>query len=561
MITNTDAANFPSPPVITVRVDSSLPLPATSSPPAQGPTSHPLPTESNLHTTTAPAHPLYTQNESVSSSLEEKSTTITELTATVPSSNNQGGAKRDFASRIEKAVAIADRYDQRGKVFPRYLHKVSADNDPSRVQEYKDADKLKYWKNAFAAKNFSQCPINLAEYLDQRMPGWREVRPTGKAVSLEEQLSVARGIVERCRQRGGTFPKELREHGNKTREEQYRDAQKLSKWKQGLKGSKHGHACAPEVKAFLDSELPGWQKGVNSKGERASAVQMEKARAIVSRYEARGEVLPRHMNNRTTPEELQEHRDAQKLNDWKQALVKEHRGNCPPDLRLYLDEHMPSWRRYINSRKGVASDHQMGMARAVVARFQAAGGREFPRQWKDRSSAEKKQEYKDAIWLSNWKKLGAQKDTSSSNETAGGVPGRAHSVADVLGYLDNNMPGWRNGSRVLKSKTSVAPVQPATSALPPVEGGVGRGVVPELPGDQGARSTASDTSQNGLKRSREAHIESLQQQTPEASTIENGFPQPETCTSELPVSECEVPSVQQLSGDVPQPPPAKVARI
>ena len=63
-------------------------------------------------------------------------------------------------------------------------------------------------------------------------------------------------------------------------------------------------------------------------------------------------MLPRHLSNRTTPEEVQEHRDAQKLNDWKQALVKEHRGNCPPDLQRYLDEHMPTWRRYVNSGKG-----------------------------------------------------------------------------------------------------------------------------------------------------------------------------------------------------------------
>jgi hypothetical protein len=40
---------------------------------------------------------------------------------------------------------------------------------------------------------------------------------------------------------------------------------------------------------------------------------------------------------------LQEYKDAAKLNDWKQSL-KGNRGSCSPDIRDYLDLHLPSWR-------------------------------------------------------------------------------------------------------------------------------------------------------------------------------------------------------------------------
>lgn len=72
---------------------------------------------------------------------------------------------------MQKAMDIADRYDARGKIFPRYLNTNNTSSDPSRVQEYKDADKLKYWKNAFGANNVNQCPVALTELLDSRMPG------------------------------------------------------------------------------------------------------------------------------------------------------------------------------------------------------------------------------------------------------------------------------------------------------------------------------------------------------------------------------------------------------
>mmetsp|Transcript_23209 Transcript_23209/g.39295 ORF Transcript_23209/g.39295 Transcript_23209/m.39295 type:complete len:609 (+) Transcript_23209:131-1957(+) len=591
--------NFP-PPVITVRVDSSMshvPLPLQLSLQAQSHTN--LPLSSGCESSRA-THVNQDRDENNSTATPETSAAGTHplltapvpaavpVAASVPSTQYQGGVKRDITSRMEKAVAIADRYDMRGQILPRYLHKVSGAHDPSRVQEYKDADKLKYWRNALAAENFSQCPLSLAEYLDQRMAGWRDIRPTGKAVSLEEQLSQARGIVERCRLRGGTLPRELREHRDNTREEEYRDAQKLSKWKQGLKGSKHGHACAPEVKAFLDAELPGWHKGVNSKGETASAVQMEKARAIVARYQARGEILPRNLSNRTTPEEIQEHRDAQKLNDWKQALVKEHRGNCPQDLQRYLDEHMPVWRRYINSGKGVASDHQMNMAREVVARFQAAGGRAFPRQWKDRSTPEKSQEYKDAIRLSNWKKLGARlkaagsggandisssqtarKDSPPTSEAGVGVhaAGRGHSVADVLEYLDSNMPGWRNGPREFKSKTTATSVKHSARALLSADTAP-RTVTAEVSVDssqEGDSGTASVSSQGALKRPREVLAEprQLQGQTLEGTTIKNNDSQTDVSEQGQPAGDTTLPAVRQLPGVEPQTqsPATKVARI
>jgi hypothetical protein len=39
------------------------------------------------------------------------------------------------------------------------------------LQQYRDADKLKYWRSACVAGNANQCPAELIAFLDTRMPG------------------------------------------------------------------------------------------------------------------------------------------------------------------------------------------------------------------------------------------------------------------------------------------------------------------------------------------------------------------------------------------------------
>ena len=76
--------------------------------------------------------------------------------------------KRDHAARMKRAKEIAQRYDERGQALPRF---PNAKQSVKSQLEYKDADKLKYWRSAYLAKNTSQCPPELVEFLDSRMPG------------------------------------------------------------------------------------------------------------------------------------------------------------------------------------------------------------------------------------------------------------------------------------------------------------------------------------------------------------------------------------------------------
>ena len=57
-------------------------------------------------------------------------------------------------------------------------------------------------------------------------------------------------------------------------------------------------------------------------------------------------MLPRNLtkNRQTTPELVQENKDAQKLSRWKQALKGIGNSKCSDEVRDYLDIHLESWR-------------------------------------------------------------------------------------------------------------------------------------------------------------------------------------------------------------------------
>ena len=73
---------------------------------------------------------------------------------------------------------------------------------------------------------------------------------------------------------------------------EYRDACKVKAWKYSFSG-KNMHICSDEVRDYLDQNMPGWRDRVYSHHGQSSALQLEKARQIVERYEERGRVLPR----------------------------------------------------------------------------------------------------------------------------------------------------------------------------------------------------------------------------------------------------------------------------
>jgi hypothetical protein len=144
------------------------------------------------------------------------------------------------------------------------------------------------------------------------------------------------------------LPKHIISKKNRTTstlEQENKDAQKLSDWKKALKRQRG--KCPNEVRDYLDIELPGWRDDTN-----VDEKSMEIAIQIVKRAKERvingGMLIPktkRNKKNRTTPELEQEHKDALKLSNWKQALKgKGNRTKCSDEIRDYLDIELPGWR-------------------------------------------------------------------------------------------------------------------------------------------------------------------------------------------------------------------------
>lgn len=82
-----------------------------------------------------------------------------------------------------------------------------------------------------------ECTDDVMQYLDREIPGWRDESNSRKGINRAIQLQKAREIVERYKQRGGELPRKLADRSEPDREQQYKDAQKLTKWKQTLKGN------------------------------------------------------------------------------------------------------------------------------------------------------------------------------------------------------------------------------------------------------------------------------------------------------------------------------------
>ena len=130
-----------------------------------------------------------------------------------------------------------------------------------------------------------------------------------------------------------------------------------SKWKETLKrtsegrSGKGGHSCPPQLRDYLDQHIPEWRTEVREK----NIPPIQRAQAIVARYEARGCVLPRQLVDRShCPERHQEFKDAVRLKDWKRALRVGKGGGggkCDPEVMHFLDTHMVGWRSRVYSKQ------------------------------------------------------------------------------------------------------------------------------------------------------------------------------------------------------------------
>ena len=326
---------------------------------------------------------------------------------------------------LEDAQGIVSRQNQRPNLLPRQICKNNR-TTPELEQENKDNTKLCGWKQALKGKGSCNCSDEVRDYLDQELPGWRD------EINLDEKaFEDAQGIVSRKHQRPNLLPRGIRDNNKRTTpefEQENKDSQKLSDWKQALKGKKYVRCC-DKVRDYLDQELPGWRDEINL-DEKA----LEDAQGIVLRQNQRPNLLPIHIqdkNKRTTPELEQEHKDATKLQNWKQALNGiGNRSCCSNEVRDYLDTHLTGWRDELNWDKKALED-----AQGIVSR-QNQRPNLLPRRIRDKSNRttpELEQEHKDNQKLSNWKMaLKGSKNARCSDE--------------VRDYLDLHLPGWRGNS-------------------------------------------------------------------------------------------------------------------
>jgi len=262
-----------------------------------------------------------------------------------------------------------------------------------------------------------------------------------------DALTFAKEIVERYKQRGNVLPKEWTcTSSDPAREQEYKDAGKLRKWKQALKGTYRGNICAKEIREYLDEHMPAWR--VDRKVKFRTPMQF--AFEIIERYNSRGGVLPRFVKDRSDPAKVQEFKDATKLKGWKQGLKGTRKEKCSDEIRDLLDKHMPMWRAGGDSspsttHEGYRLMKPMDKARDIVQRYRARGNM-LPREWSDcRGDAGREQEYKDAGKLRKWRQALKGVKTISSI-----------CPDEVRDFLDREMPNWRAETKKTKKKLKLS---------------------------------------------------------------------------------------------------------
>lgn len=334
---------------------------------------------------------------------------------------------------MEVAIGIVERGKEREingfRLLPRHIQNKQNRTTTELEQQHKDAGKLGRWKKALNGKGDTICSDEVRDYLDENLPDWRSENDLD-----EKAMEDAKNIVERANERfkngGKLIPKHIIKKKNRKTlelEQEYKDALKLGRWKQALKGNGK-RKCSNKLCKYLDENLPEWKSERN-----LDEKSMDDAKNIIERAKKRAKngfrLLPREMDkvNRKTPELEQEYTDAQKLCCWKRALKGNKNWNCSDEVRNYLDDNLPGWRTEIDFDEKAIED-----AKNIVFRKNQRPNL-LPRQISktNRTTPELEQEYKDATKLGNWK------------QALKGKGNRTKCPDDVRDYLDENLPGWR----------------------------------------------------------------------------------------------------------------------
>jgi superfamily II DNA or RNA helicase len=221
-------------------------------------------------------------------------------------------------------------------------------------------------------------------------------------VEKYDSMKRAMEIVDWVKSHGGRMPSQT----SKDKVEK-RHGIKLSCWRRALKGNGKGK-CYPDVRAYLDENLPGWSDDFEAQAK-------QHAEEIVEWVKSHGGKMPSSQSSKDKVEK----RHGIKLSRWRQALKGKGKGiACYPKVNAYLDENLPGWSDDLEAQ---AKQH----AEEIVEWVKSHGGRMPSQHSKDK--VEKRHGQK----LANWRKdlKGTGKVTTKCYD-------------EVRDYLDRELPGW-----------------------------------------------------------------------------------------------------------------------
>lgn len=245
---------------------------------------------------------------------------------------------------LVKRCKIREKENKR--VFPRKLTNPKNRNTPELVQEHNDQRIIYSLKKYLSKEDCSEYYINIKKYLDEHLSGWDyNIDLVEKA--YQEAIDIVKRANERKKNNLNFLPRQIKTK-IKTEDEiqEKKDAHTLSRFKLALKGKNKVGNCYDKVKIYLDKELIGWRDEVDFNKE-----ALEFAKNIVIRANKRikegNHLLPRNVRNkknRTSEDLIQENKDAEKLQKFRQFIKGSlHGHNCPDEVKQYLDEHLLNW--------------------------------------------------------------------------------------------------------------------------------------------------------------------------------------------------------------------------
>lgn len=267
-----------------------------------------------------------------------------------------------------------------------------------------------------------------------------------------DPMEVAMKIVERAEERVANgerlLPKQYTKIQHKTEKQiqEKKDAGKLSSLKQALKGN--GNGCKPpseDVLKYLDENLPNWRYEPDK-----DVIALKEAENILHRSNLRKNenknILPRDCQkgkdvDTRTPEEVQEQKDAWKLQRWRRYRTGGRGHICPDKVIKLLDESLPGWSECKNldelAYKDAQNIIQRSSIRVLNRKNSLPKNHAKPTNRPDDRTEEQIQENKDAAILSAFKLYITQKKLKLKP-----TPKGRKCSNRIIKLLDESLPGW-----------------------------------------------------------------------------------------------------------------------